>query len=634
MKRIIFALIILIFIYPNKKLYAQNKKITDSLINIISNPKTADTTLIKAYNDLGVQYAPIDSKKAKVYINKALTLAKSSGRMRGVAGAQNCMGVVYYYKKEYDSAMIWFKKALATNKELGHQWGQASALHQIGVIYRIKTKYKEAIESFKESGNVFKILKDSVSLAKSYESIGSCYALMRYLDKSFEYFMMGMEICEKRNDSIGIGRGYAHIAYVLMNQDDYPKAVGYLHKALTVTEKSNNEYEISSLLFLLGRCYNKIEQYDKALEYAIKCLEYRKLSGNSKLIAPTRILIGSIYSNLKRYPESLKYMNKALNDYSFDGYYVGKTDAYNIIADVYLNVERLDSAKYYAQNAVNLSKQINYLSGENEGNSILARVSEKEDNKDMAFKYYKEAVRLKDSIYNKEKQEYVDELRTIYETEQKEKQIELQEIKISLLEEQVTVNKLQRILFFSGFGFIILGAGVWFYIAQQKIKNSKLIAKHSLLEKEKADEKLAFKTRELTSFAMHLEKKNKALDHLKKTINASLQGSESNMEMISKYEHLLKVIDEEIKDRENWEDFKKYFEQVHQGFYAKVKKEYPNLTSGDLRFMTLLKMNLSYKEISNILNITPQGVKKARQRLRKKLNLKPEDSLIDSVVRL
>ena len=47
--------------------------------------------------------------------------------------------------------------------------------------------------------------------------------------------------------------------------------------------------------------------------------------------------------------------------------------------------------------------------------------------------------------------------------------------------------------------------------------------------------------------------------------------------------------------------------------------------------MALLKMNLSSKEIATLLNISQEGVKKARQRLRKKLELQPEMPLEDVV---
>jgi DNA-binding CsgD family transcriptional regulator len=65
-----------------------------------------------------------------------------------------------------------------------------------------------------------------------------------------------------------------------------------------------------------------------------------------------------------------------------------------------------------------------------------------------------------------------------------------------------------------------------------------------------------------------------------------------------------------------------------------VKDRYPEITSNELRLMALLKMNLSSKEIANILNITPEGIKKARYRLRKKMNISSDESLQGQIISL
>lgn len=61
-------------------------------------------------------------------------------------------------------------------------------------------------------------------------------------------------------------------------------------------------------------------------------------------------------------------------------------------------------------------------------------------------------------------------------------------------------------------------------------------------------------------------------------------------------------------------------------FQSRLKRVYPHLTGYDLRLCTYLKANLSTKEIATLLNITPDSVKKAKHRLRKKLDLMPGDS--------
>lgn len=58
----------------------------------------------------------------------------------------------------------------------------------------------------------------------------------------------------------------------------------------------------------------------------------------------------------------------------------------------------------------------------------------------------------------------------------------------------------------------------------------------------------------------------------------------------------------------------------------RLRTSYPGLTAYDLRLCTYLKANLSTKEIATLLNITPDSVKKAKHRLRKKLSMRPFQS--------
>lgn len=66
-------------------------------------------------------------------------------------------------------------------------------------------------------------------------------------------------------------------------------------------------------------------------------------------------------------------------------------------------------------------------------------------------------------------------------------------------------------------------------------------------------------------------------------------------------------------------------ESSNSRFQHKLKNRHPALTPHDLRLCTYLKSNLSTKEIALLLNITPDSVKKAKHRLRKKLRLTPDE---------
>ena len=148
-------------------------------------------------------------------------------------------------------------------------------------------------------------------------------------------------------------------------------------------------------------------------------------------------------------------------------------------------------------------------------------------------------------------------------------------------------------------------------------------SKRHKVEKENAQAELEYKTKELTTHALHLAKKNEVLNDLKQ--KAKVLKADANAD--PGYQMLIQTINFDLQDDNNWENFSRYFEEVHKDFNTNAQLQFPNITANDLRLMALMKMNLTSKEIANILNISSDGIKKARQRLRKKMGLNSNDSL-------
>jgi DNA-binding CsgD family transcriptional regulator len=78
---------------------------------------------------------------------------------------------------------------------------------------------------------------------------------------------------------------------------------------------------------------------------------------------------------------------------------------------------------------------------------------------------------------------------------------------------------------------------------------------------------------------------------------------------------------EKSHDEEYWEIFRNNFDLIHQHFFRNLRKQYPTLTTNDLRFCAYLRLNLSTKDIASLTGLSIRGVEGARYRLRKKLNL-------------
>ena len=70
-------------------------------------------------------------------------------------------------------------------------------------------------------------------------------------------------------------------------------------------------------------------------------------------------------------------------------------------------------------------------------------------------------------------------------------------------------------------------------------------------------------------------------------------------------------------------------EEKNQEFLQRLSERHPNLTQGERYLATLLRVNLSTKEISMLTGNVPKTINMNRYRLRKSLNLSSEDDLTD-----
>jgi len=147
-------------------------------------------------------------------------------------------------------------------------------------------------------------------------------------------------------------------------------------------------------------------------------------------------------------------------------------------------------------------------------------------------------------------------------------------------------------------------------LAEQKV-NQLLKQKHNM--------ELDLINRELATSSIFISQKNKIIGLIKKDINRLVRNQKS----ITKAEiaRMLKTIDENIKFDNDWHRIKAHFENIHPGFFDRLRKAFPQLTPTDHKLCALLRMNLNTKEISHILKITAPSTEISRIRLRKKLDL-------------
>ena len=158
---------------------------------------------------------------------------------------------------------------------------------------------------------------------------------------------------------------------------------------------------------------------------------------------------------------------------------------------------------------------------------------------------------------------------------------------------------------------------------------SKLVA----LRNEKLEADINFKNSELASSAMHLVKKGELVSKIKSEINHVIKGI-PNQEAVADLKKMIKTITEDDNMDKEWENFTHHFDKVHSDFIVDLKEKHADVSNNDVKLCAYLRMNLSTKEIAQLMNISTRGVEISRYRLRKKLGLATETNLFDYLISL
>jgi hypothetical protein len=164
------------------------------------------------------------------------------------------------------------------------------------------------------------------------------------------------------------------------------------------------------------------------------------------------------------------------------------------------------------------------------------------------------------------------------------------------------------------------------YLHQLELeKSEKEIVK---LKNEKLQTQIEHKNSELASTAMHLVQKGEILSKIRDELN-KLHKQPGNKEIAANLRKMVKVLNEDDKMNDDWEQFAGHFNNVHSDFLISLQEKYPTLNAHDLKFCAYLRMNLTSKEIAQLLNISIRGVEIGRYRLRKKLQIPTETNLFN-----
>lgn len=158
-----------------------------------------------------------------------------------------------------------------------------------------------------------------------------------------------------------------------------------------------------------------------------------------------------------------------------------------------------------------------------------------------------------------------------------------------------------------------------------RMEQYRLEKKIQKLNRDRLKTKILAKDKELVNNSLQVVKKNKILGnivHKLKEMDAESMNDESRAQLGTLKKSIMKEI-----NGNSWKDLEKHIKNVHFDFLKRLKEKYPDISPRELDLSTYLLMNMSTKEIAEVMGISNGGVELARYRLRKKLGLDRKENL-------
>lgn len=490
--------------------------------------------------------------------------------------------------------------------------------------------FREAYETAQEQHNGY-VAAESL-LYMGICSYGTSYAngLHYASDALAEYKKLEKENIEKA--TAGRLKCLQLISTIYSRQGKYSEAITLSRQVLSgFTGQLNNEEGYAGLAATsLGDAYKALGRQDSAEYYYRMALEERLRTRNSVYlplayinVAAIELAAGHKEESYKLYQQALHIADSTANKQALILAYLGigkwqqETENYQLAEDSYrraFDISGVISDKLFRIKAL----------------VALVGIRKKQGDYAGALAYQDSLSALKDSLGNWEKDRIVKSLEVQFRVQETQ-----QELMRSKQEHKITV--LTNYILWGTIGIIIIFSSSFIFLLKRINDRDKqlLAAKELLIEainEEKKQKELLmqneieYKEAQLSALVLQMQQKNELMQELKDRI---AQDTKTAQDMT-----LNKIISKGVNHDKEWTDFNTYFESINKNFYSRLKSAYPDISPNDLKICALIKLNMSIKEMAGVLNISPDSVKTARYRLRKKLQMDTEDNLTDFILSL
>lgn len=431
--------------------------------------------------------------------------------------------------------------------------------------------------------------------AQLYSLMGRVYSKLGDYNKGIELNDKATSIFKSLGDSASVAGCYNERGVMHYLLDEFVVAEKFLQRALTINRAQRNLKEIATNL-------NNLCLYQGDTEKKLSLIQ-EAIAINKNLDAQWSL--GENYNNMgkqyyfsEQYPQALEALQKAYE-------YARNIGAKELICDNYEYSSWVYAAIGDYKQAYTRLSQMYALSKELQSSNKLRNIEQ-----EISYKRYQD-------------QKYATEM------QEQTYKIELLKRNLWFLGSVLVLGLAFSIFLYKWYkrrkGLQLIEARYQLELSQRELSELKLHQQE--LELQNIQNALDSSQQEVTSFAVFLRSRNELLDKIREMIKEAYKMD--NQTLIPHLKKVNAYISQYQSGDKTNNALLLNIEDKSKEFIERLTKEHPNLTQGEKYLATMLRVNLSTKEISMISGNSPKTINMNRYRLRKALNLPTEKDLVE-----
>ena len=439
-------------------LYAQQSDpYIDSLKRLLDLHPEEDSNFVMTGLKLASSLKFSDPKQAEIHAQKALTVSQRLNDQKLQAQAFNILGIVFAIQNDYGQSIFHFQQAMEYARNSDFLLLVAQIHNNIGNIYKSMADYPASLAAYEQAEKLYDSLGYSPGLALASNNMGNLYKRIGEPAEARLRFENALREYRKQNNASGYASAQLNLGIFLK---DYPESM-----------------ETAKLLL------------DSAYQY------YSDKQQTSKEVIALNSL-GSLYIELEDYEKAKSYLLPALVE-------AKRLKLIQTGSAILSNLAKIASAQGDHTRSIELADQVYHIADSMENNQFLldaeslrSTMFQQAGRWKEALEHYKYYVGWRDSIFNEQQAQLYEAQKVRQEVFEREEQLKAQALKLSFLEDQVSLeNKWKWSL--AAASLFLFFAGVLYFqkYRDRKVVAAELEARNKLIGAQKAEIEALDKTK-------------------------------------------------------------------------------------------------------------------------------------------